>query len=148
MHAKFRPFSKVLTFAMILGASCLLSTASRAQSISIKSAPYEVAPMPKPTHKMAGETACPYFTANTYTGAARVAFSYYADPAKKPAKQDENAHVENVTVVIGNNAVPTASMVGMDDNRQWLWELAMSQETYSANQACLPKVATPTPAAK
>jgi len=146
MHAKFCPFSKVLTFAMILGGTCLLSTASQAQSIAIKSAPYEVAPMPKPMHKMAGETACPYFTANTYTGAPRVAFSYYADPAKKPAKQDENAHVENVTVVIGTNTVPTASMVGMDDNRQWLWELAMSPDTYNANQACLPKATAPTAA--
>lgn len=146
MHVQSCSFSKVLTFAMILGGICLLATVSQAQSI--KSAPYEIAPMPKPAHKMAGETACPYFTANTYTGASRVAFSYYADPSKKPAKQDENAHVENVTVVISSNTVPTASMVGMDDNRQWLWELAMSADTYSANQACLPKISAPAAAAK
>jgi hypothetical protein len=146
MHAKFYLVNLALIFAMILGGSCFLSTASDAQSI--KSAPYEIAPMPKPMHKMAGETACPYFTANTYTGATRVAFSYYSDSTKKTSKQDENAHIENVTVVISNNAVPTGSMVGMDDNRQWLWELDMSQETYKENQACLPKIAAPATAAK
>jgi len=146
MHAKSYSISLVLTFAMLLGGSCFLSTVSPAQSI--KSAPYEIAPMPKPMHKMAGETACSYFTSNTYTGATRVAFSYYPDSSKKAVKQDENAHVENVTVVISNNAVPTGSMVGMDDNRQWLWELDMSQETYNQNQACLPKVSAPATAAK
>jgi hypothetical protein len=123
---------------MTVGASCLFPAVSGAQSI--KSAPYEIAPMPKPVHKMTGETSCPYFTSNTYTGTARVAFSYYTDSAKKTAKQDENAHVENVTVVISTNDVPTGSMVGMNDNQQWLWELDMSQETYNQNSACLPKV--------
>jgi hypothetical protein len=142
MHAKSCSFtSLVLTFAMIPGASFLLSTVSGAQSI--KSAPYEIAPMPKPAHKMSGETSCPYFTSNTYTGAPRVAFSYYADSSKKTARQDENAHVENITVVISNNDVPTGSMVGMNDNQQWLWELDMSQETYNQNAACLPKVSAP-----
>jgi hypothetical protein len=142
MHAKTCSFtSLVLPFAMILGASCLFSTASGAQSI--KSAPYEIAPMPKPAHKMSGETACPYFTANTYTGSSRVSFSYYTDSTKKTAKQDENAHVENITVVISSNAVPTGSMVGMNDSQQWLWELDMDQDTYNQNAACLPKVSAP-----
>jgi hypothetical protein len=146
MKANSSLLSLILMPAMILGCSAILPTASQAQEIM--SAPYEVAPMPRPLHKMAGELACPYFMWNNYTGTSRAVFKYIPDPSKSADKQEESARFENLTVVIASNNVPTARMTGEDDYGHTNWQLSMSQGTYDENKACLPKPAAPATPAK
>jgi len=135
-----------LMSALILGCSALLPTASHAQEVM--SAPYDIAPMPRPIHKMSGEQACPYFMWNNYTGSSRAVFKYIPDPAKPADKQEESALFVNLSVVIASNNVPTARMTGEDDYGHTNWQLSMSQSTYDENKACLPKATAPTTPAK
>ena len=146
MKANDSLLSLILMPAMILGCSAVLPTASHAQEVM--SAPYDVAPMPRPLHKMSGEVACPYFMWNNYTGSPRAVFKYIPDSSKSAEKQEESARFENLTVLIASNNVPTARMTGEDDNGHTNWQLAMSQGTYDENKACLPKPATPAAPAK
>jgi hypothetical protein len=146
MKANSSLLSLFLMPALVFGCSVILPTASGAQEVM--SAPYDIAPMPRPLHKMTGEQACPYFMWNNYTGSSRAVFKYIPDPSKSAEKQEESARFENLTVVISSNNVPTARMTGEDDYGHTNWQLAMSQSTYDENKACLPKPAAPTTPAK
>jgi hypothetical protein len=83
-----------------------------------------------------GEHQCEYFLWTKLGGdVQRVGFNYATPDGKA---DDDTPRLENVTIILNPaRTVPIARISGLDDSRQTLWRLEMSQETYDANKACL-----------
>jgi hypothetical protein len=82
-----------------------------------------------------GEQNCEYFLWTKLGGTSqRVAFNF-AD--KSAATSGDTPRVEYLTIVISGKGIPTARIVGTDDNGQNKYELDMDDDTYHANARCL-----------
>jgi hypothetical protein len=88
------------------------------------------------------DTRCEFFFRSTISGHDRVEF-YYLQDGKTT---DVSLLFANLTVVPGENAVPTVRPLDGDWNSQdGRWELIMSIATRTTNAACLPLFKNPSP---
>jgi len=85
------------------------------------------------------ERQCEYFLWTKLGGdAQRVSFSYMLPDGKTDG---DAPRIENVTIVITpGKDVPTARILGTDDNRRTLWQLEMAPGAYGVNERCLSEV--------
>jgi hypothetical protein len=82
------------------------------------------------------ERRCDYFLWTKLGGdAQRISFSY----VRPDGKADSDApRLQNVTIVLNSaTKVPTARIIGEDDNRRTLWQLEMAPDDYEINKRCL-----------
>jgi len=84
------------------------------------------------------ERQCEFFLWTKLGGnVQRISFTYIASDGQADS---DTPRIENVKIVINpQKPVPTATIVGVGERQQSVWQLEMSIETYDANRKCLPE---------
>jgi hypothetical protein len=129
-------FAFALVLAILAGALPMILAHGQATQKVVLQSQFKLTPFPTPASLMPGELACPFFLwTKDFTPEQRISFNY----ADKAGMAVSNTPVlTNVTIIIDSkDSVPVATTVSPLRSDDKVWEINMSQDTYSANAKCL-----------
>jgi hypothetical protein len=129
-------FAFALVITTLAGALPTIFARGQAEPQVVLEQQFKLTPFQKPASLMPGERSCPFFFwTKDFTPEQRIGFNY----VDKAGMTTSNTPVlTNVTILIDSkDSIPVAtteSPVGSGDK---VWQINMSQDTYSANAECL-----------